>query len=478
MNGLMVIRVLAALLLILAFFLVFPGGVAWWFRESTWPFFCAVAVTGIPSLAGLYFTRNMRGELNSRDGFMIVSLGWLVAVVAGAVPYVASGLLGWVDAIFEASAGYTTTGSSILTDVEVWPKGMLFWRSLTQWLGGMGMLLLALAILPALGVGGMQIMKAEVPGPSKDRFTPRLISTARILWGIYLGYTLLATVGFYGVGMDWLEALDHAMTALSTGGFSTRNASFGAFSAAAQWVAIVFMTLGGINFMIHYHVLFRRNFRILNTSELHVYLGLIVVSSLVIALSRLWTHPDLETALREGFFQVVSIMTTTGFATSDYAQWPFLAQAILGGLMVVGGMSGSTGGGVKVIRVIVLLKTVAVVCRRLLTPLRIIHLQVDRETVPRDMVEACVAMILLAIVLVLGSMVILILLGMDPVSAFGAALTCFSNVGPGFGTVGPASNFAAVPELGKILLSILMVVGRLEIYTVVLIFTIGFWRRR
>ena len=284
-------------------------------------------------------------------------------------------------------------------------------------------------------------------------------------------------VAYHLAGMGWLDAANHAFTTLSTGGFSTRNASMAAFSPLIQWITVLFMALAGINFLIHYHILAHRDFTLLRMPELQVYGYLILVSGLFISWHRLDAVSGIEPALREGFFQVVSIITTTGYATADYGAWPFLLQALLGGLMVVGGMSGSTAGGIKVIRVIVLIKTVAVVCRRLVNPFRIVHLRVGQEAVSRDLVEACVAMLLLATVLVFGSTLLLHLMGMDPVSALGASLTCLTNVGPGFGTVGPVYNFADVPDTGKRMLALLMVVGRLEIYTVVLLFTIGFWRR-
>ncbi|MEO5347962.1 MAG: TrkH family potassium uptake protein, partial [Magnetococcus sp. YQC-9] len=371
-----------------------------------------------------------------------------------------------------------TTGSSSMTDIEVWPQSILLWRSTTHWLGGMGMILMAIAILPFLGVGGTQLMKAEVPGPTKDRMTPRLVSTARALWGVYTLITLIGVIGYWFFGMTWLDAVNHSFAAIATGGFSTKNLSMGHFSAGAQWWSVVIMGMGGMNFLIHYRVLVHRDWKAFTYEELIGYLVIILlVSSFLVARLINWNPSwDFEDVVRHSLFQVVSIMTTTGFASTDWELWPPVLQMMLGLVMVVGGMSGSTGGGIKVVRVLVLLKTIPSVTMRLLQPNQVVVSKIDHQPVSREILENAVALFILAMGYVLFGGILLNALGLDLLSAMGASLTAWANVGPGFNSVGAMDNFAHVPAFGKIILASMMIVGRLEIFTILMLFSHKFWK--
>ncbi|MBF0622550.1 MAG: TrkH family potassium uptake protein [Magnetococcales bacterium] len=479
MNYLMNGRILALLSVLLGLSQIAPLVVAWNHQESVAAFEIPLSIALVLSVVGFVATRGAQAHLQAKDGFFIVSFGWFLATFLGALPYVASGLLDWPGAIFEAAAGFTTTGSSVLTDIESWPQGVLFWRSMTQWLGGMGILLLAIAVLPFLGVGGAQIMKAEVPGPSKDRLTPRLVTTARLLWGYYVILTVLAWGIFYEVGMSSLDAVNHAMTTLATGGFSTRNASFGAFSPAAQWWATLFMVVAGTNFLIYYQLLVKRNLLALNDVEFRVYLALVIGVGVFCGATLMpwdaFSFHALEAVLRNGLFQSASILTTTGFANTDWSTWPWISQIMLISVMLIGGMAGSTAGGLKVVRLIVIGKVIARVVQTLIQPQRVMALHLGKVVLSHTVIEGCVALLAILLGLIILSTLILGGLGMDPVSAFTAGLTCLSNTGPGLGTVGPADNFALVPDLGKLWLALMMITGRLEVFTVLILFSRRMW---
>ncbi|MBF0582910.1 MAG: TrkH family potassium uptake protein [Magnetococcales bacterium] len=477
MNILLDLRVLSVLAGLLAGFQLFPVLLALAFEESPTALLQSMLVSGSLSAVGLYVTRKTSTQLRPRDGYLVVSAGWYLAAVLGGLPYVFHGGMGWVDAFFETASGFTTTGSTVMTDIEVWPQSILLWRSITQWLGGMGILVMAVAILPFLGIGSTQLIRAEVPGPTKDRMTPRMIDTARILWGVYVGITLFSVGMFMLCGMNWLEAIDHSFTAIATGGFSTRNLSLAAFSPAAQWWSVVVMAMGGMNFLIHYRFFIRRDTAVFKYEEFLGYLAIIGFFSLYICLVLLReTSLDWEESLRHATFQVVSIMTTTGFASIDWEQWPGGLQLMLGALMVIGGMSGSTGGGIKVVRGLIIIKTIQNVTTRLLHPHQILSLKMDDVPISREFIENCIAMLILAIGVVMTTGMVLNAMGVDLLTAMGAALTCWANVGPGFANVGAMDNFSQIPTLGKAMLASVMIVGRLEIFTVLMLFSSRFWR--
>ncbi|MBF0181272.1 MAG: TrkH family potassium uptake protein [Magnetococcales bacterium] len=478
MNLIFDLRVLSLLLVLISTFQLFPLMLAYGLGENPLPLAKSIGITSLVSGLGLFLTRKARPVMAPRDGFLVTSLGWFLASLFGGLPYVFHGGLDFPSAFFETASGFTTTGSSTLTDIEVWPQSILLWRSTTQWLGGMGMVLMAIAILPFLGVGGTQLMKAEVPGPTKDRMTPRLISTARALWGVYSLLTVISIIGFVLCGMTWLEGVNHTFTALATGGFSTKNLSLGFYSPAAQWWATLMMAAGGMNFLIHYRVIVLRDWKAFTYEEFKGYLTIIALflCFFVPVLMR-WTDKwDFEEVVRHALFQIISIMTTTGFASTDWEQWPAVLQLLLGLTMIIGGMSGSTGGGIKVVRTQVLLKTIPSVTTRLLEPNQVVVQKMDGQPIPRTILENAVAVFILFLGYVLFGGMLLNAMGMDLLSAMGAALTACANVGPGFNSVGAMDNFAHVPDFGKIILGSLMIVGRLEIFTILLLFSRQFWR--
>ncbi|MBF0282848.1 MAG: TrkH family potassium uptake protein [Magnetococcales bacterium] len=423
-------------------------------------------------------TRGAPGQLTAKDGILGVAIGWALTVQLGGLPYIFAGELGWIDATFETASGFTTTGSSVLTDIEVWPQSLLLWRSTTHYIGGMGILLLAIAILPFLGVGGLQLMKAEVPGPTKDKLVPRVASTAQILWGLYFAITLACIAAYYFSGMTLLDAVNHAFATLATGGFSTRNASMGAFSPAAQWWSTFFMMAAGANFMLHYRLLMKRDGSIWEDDELRWYLAIFFAVGLFSA----WVaYPvtagqDVELALRQGLFHVASIMTTTGFAATDWEKWPMYAQLVMLAIMIPGAMAGSTAGGIKIVRAVIMARIFSASVNRLLIPERVVLVKINRKPLSPEVIEGTVAMVSAAAAAVVISTIFLVAWGMDVASAYSAALTAFCNVGPGIGSVGPMDNFSAVPDLGKLLLAFLMVLGRLEIFTLIILFLPRFWR--
>ncbi|MCB0049912.1 MAG: TrkH family potassium uptake protein, partial [Caldilinea sp.] len=413
-------------------------------------------------------------------GFAIVTFGWLLASAFGALPFVFSGAVpSYTDAFFETISGFTTTGATILTDIEAVPSGILFWRSFTHWLGGMGIILLSLAILPFLGVGGMQLFKAEVPGPVADKLTPRVTQTAKILWAVYILLSVAETALLMLGGLSLFDALCQTFGTMATGGFSTKNASIAAFpSPFVQWVIIIFMFLAGANFALHYRFAFRGWKIYRDDREFLVYVTIIGLASALIYVANtgVWRNFG-EPAIRDTVFQVVSIQTTTGFITADYEQWPMLSQLVLFLLMFVGGSAGSTGGGIKVLRIYLLLKFVLAEFSRLLHPHAIIPVRVRQQTIPRDVVMNVLGFFVLYILIFAGGTLLIAAMGYDVATSFGAVAATLGNVGPGLGEVGAIDNYAHFPPIGKWILSFFMLLGRLELYTVLILFVPAYWRR-
>jgi trk system potassium uptake protein TrkH len=436
----------------------------------------------LTAVTGLLIVRltHLQQDVRVREGFAIVTFGWLLAATFGALPFVLSGALpSYTDAFFETMSGFTTTGASILTDVEALPRGLLFWRSFTHWIGGMGIILLSLAILPSLGVGGMQLFKAEVPGPVADKLTPRIAETAKILWTVYALLSAAQTVLLMLGGMDLYDALSHAFATMATGGFSTHNASIAAYpSPYLQWIILIFMFLAGANFALHYRVLLHGWLVYRQNREFLVYLSLIGGSTLLIyLLTAGFEGKHSEKAVRDALFQVVSIQTTTGFVSVDYEQWPFSAQLILLLLMFVGGCAGSTSGGMKVLRLYLLGKFVAAELQRLIHPQAIVLVRMRQQTIPRDVMTHVIGFAVLYLLVFATGTLLVALLGFDMPTSFGAVAATLGNVGPGLGDVGALDNFSAFPTAGKWLLSFLMLLGRLELYTVLILFAPAYWRR-
>ncbi|MHB8765411.1 MAG: TrkH family potassium uptake protein, partial [Deferrisomatales bacterium] len=439
MNLPALFKVLGALSLFLGGMLLLPLPLSLADGDGAWP--ALLASAGLAAALGggaLRATGRGRPELTHREGFAVVTLGWVVFGVLGALPYRFTGEIPTlVDAVFESLSGFTTTGATILTDIEALPRSLLLWRALTHWLGGMGIIVLGLAILPMLGVGGMQLFRAEVPGPTADRLSPRIQDTAKLLWGVYVGLTA-AQVGLLMLGgMDWFDAACHAFATMATGGFSTRNASVAAFgSAYLDAVITVFMFLAGMNFALHHAVLAGRGWKALKNEELRCYTGITLGAiALLMAFNAGSAYPGFFDNLRYSAFQAVSILTTTGFGTADYEGWPFLCQVVLLLLMFVGGSAGSTGGGMKVSRVLLLAKHGVVQVWNLIHPRGVRRVKLDGRPVP----EAVLQGVLGFFVLYLGCTAVgtlgMAALGVDPLTALASVVACVGNVGPGLGDV-------------------------------------------
>jgi trk system potassium uptake protein len=443
--------------------------------------FTPLAVSGAITLAVGLVARTLTPvpeDLNFREGFAIVTFAWAAVALFGSLPYVLSGAIPVpTQAFFESMSGFTTTGSTVLPDIEAVQPGVLLWRSTTQWLGGMGVIVLAIAILPYLGVGGMQLFRAEVPGPTPDRLRPRIRETARLLWIVYAGMTVAAGSLYALGGMSWFDAVNHALTTLPTGGFSTRNASMGAFSPFIQWVAIAFMYLAGINFTLHYRALTRGTRPYVRDPEWRLFTGFVVLGTLLVAISLRHEPGGVERILRDAAFQVVALITTTGYGTADYALWSPFAQMVLLLLFFIGGMAGSTSGGPKVIRVLLVLKHGFQEIRKQLHPRAVFVAKVGGRVVPESvMLNVLGFMLMYAGIFGLGTLG-MATLGLSLPAAAGAAATAISNVGPALAELGPTEHFGWLPWQGHLLLSLLMLVGRLELYTVLILFHPGLWRR-
>jgi trk system potassium uptake protein TrkH len=439
----------------------------------------SAALTLFCGFACYAITRFKSADVRAKEGFGVVAFGWVAFSLFGAVPFVLSGAIpSFTDAFFETMSGFTTTGATILTRTEGVPHGILFWRSLTHWIGGMGIIVLSLAILPFLGVGGMQLFKAEVPGPTHDRLTPRITETAKILWGVYVAFTGLETVLLMWGGMNLFDALCHSFGTLATGGYSTRTASVGAYASPfIDWVIVVFMLVAGTNFSLHYRAL-RGDWKVyLRNQEFRFFLSLIAICVVIISLDT-WVSVDgAHKTIRDTIFQVTSIVTTTGYATADYEQWSFSSQFVLFLLMFFGGCAGSTGGGIKMVRVHLLVKFVISEINHLLHPRAVIPVRMGKRPVEPEIVANVLGFFVLYVMIFVLGVYLMSTLALDMHTAFGSVAATLNNIGPGLGLVGPTDNYAHIPAAGKWLLSFLMLMGRLEVYTVIILFSPSYWKK-
>jgi len=457
------------------------------------PYFVGLSLAaGITMVAGgsaFYFTRGSSKDLSAREGYVIVTFAWIGLGMFGALPYVITGTISDpARALFEAVSGFTTTGATVLTGLDTMGPGILFWRSLTQWLGGMGIIVLAVAVLPFLGIGGMQLFQAEVPGLAPERLRPRITQTAKLLWYVYLALTVLQVILYLAGGMSAFDAVNHAFTTMSTGGFSTRDASLRAFpSPYIQWVTVVFMYLAGVNFVLHYRAVSLRQKQFSGAytqdSEWRFYTRLVLAATVLVAAVN-WVGGDhalslsaAEAGLRDAAFQVVSITTTTGYASRDYGQWVAPAQMTLLLLMFVGGMAGSTAGGVKMVRVLLLLKHTLIQLKKLLHPRAVLTARLGGRPVKDDVLATVVGFVILYAIVVMAGMLAMSLMGIDLLTSLGLSASTVGNIGPGLGAAGPDGNYAWISDPGLLVLSFLMIVGRLEMYTVLILFSREVWRR-
>jgi trk system potassium uptake protein TrkH len=467
-------------------FIAIGEGVSWliaWHAGDPAPAQWSLALSGgiVLSIAFAMWALT-RGpiRLSRRDGFAIVTFGWIAAAIAGSFPYLLSGVISHpVSALFESMSGFTTTGASALSGLEFVPRGILFWRGMTQWLGGMGVLVLCIAILPFLGVGGMQIYRAEIPGPSKDRLTPRIASTAKLLWGLYVLLSVSQVALLMFGGMDWYDASCHTFATMSTGGFSTRTASIAAFdSAYIEIVIIVFMFLAGANFALHYRALQGKPRSFVRDPEFRFYTALWLGSCLLLSLN-VWgeVYEGAGATLRAGFFQGTSIMTTTGFVTQDFNVWPSASRLLLVLLMFIGGCGGSTGGGIKVVRFLVILKKIARELGRAMHPRTIIKIKLGRQSLEESTVSNISSFFVIFVAIFAVASLAMTFYTPDMVTAASSVAATLGNIGPGLGAVGATETYASIPSPGKLILIACMLLGRLELYTVLVLLHRGFWKK-
>ncbi len=418
-------------------------------------------------------------QIKIREGLAIVTFGWVFFSIFGALPFLFSGAIpSLADAIFETVSGFSTTGASILTEIEGLPLGILYWRSFTHWLGGMGILVFTLALLPKMGAGSFQIIKAESPGPISEKVAPRVKNTAIILYVIYIGMTILEIILLMFGDLDFYEASVHAFGTVGTGGFSSKNSSIGYYSPYVQWVITIFMFASGTNFALYYLLLKGKGKRALKDEEFRFYVGMSLGAIAIMAIN-LWRNGVYDTiaeTIRHSAFQTAAIITTTGYSTTDFDAWPTVSKAVILLLFFIGGCAGSTGGGIKNIRILVVLKSMKASLLKVLHPKAVVPVKVNGKTVSTDTILNIFSFILIWITIVLCGTVVVALNGFPLIDSFSAVAVTLGNIGPGFGIVGPTSNFSEFSDGMKYFFSFLMLIGRLELYTVLVLFLPSFWK--
>ncbi len=480
MNYRIITSILGRILTIEAGLLLLPLVVSVLYGEAVMPFVWTIGLCLAGGGALLALGHKHTGTLHPREGFASVSLSWVVISLFGALPFVFSGAIpNYIDALFEIISGFTTTGASVLPAVEAVPKGVLFWRSFSHLVGGMGVLVFMMAILPTDDEHSMHLLRAEVPGPVKGKLVPKMRDTARTLYVIYLVMTLAEMVLLMAGGLNWFDAATTAFGTAGTGGFGVRNASIGAYDSVYVDVVVgVFMMLFGVNFNLYYIVLVKRSLRGLKSQELGLYLLVIAGATVTIALNVVHLYGSFLQALRYSFFQVSSIITTTGFATADFNLWPSYSRALLVLLMLLGACAGSTGGGTKVARLVIVGKAIWAEIRKLLFPRSVSRVTLDGERLEADAIRNTMVYYILYTFFALGAFLLLSSEGYDLETTFTSVISCLSNIGPGLSLVGPTGNFSIWSGPAKLILSLCMLLGRLEIFPVLTLFASGVWRRK
>lgn len=495
LNHSVISHIMGVLLICNGGFMLTATAVSFYYDDGvTLEVFTAALLTMVSGALLMFFTKGHSKEIKKRDGYLIVTFGWILMAVSGTLPYVLSeSIPSFSNAFFETMSGYTTTGATILNDIESIPQGVLFWRSLTHWIGGMGIIVLAVAILPLLGIGGMQLFAAEAPGPSADKLKPRITDTAKRLWFIYVGLTFVETILLRIAGMGLFDAANHALSTMSTGGFSTKNASVAYWNdnPLIQYIIIIFMFLAGTNFIVSYFG-FKGRFRKVGRDEEFKWYSYFIISfSLVAALVVFFkadpglssiAHPmvfgEFESAIRHSLFQVLAIVTTTGFVTADYTMWgPFLTVFFFG-MFFLGGSAGSTAGGVKVMRHVIMIRNGLTEFKRTLHPNAVLPVHYNGRSISEKIVFNILGFFILYMLSFIIGAVVLASLGLDFETAIGGAASSLGNVGPAFGILGPVNNYDALPVLAKWWCAFLMLIGRLELFTVLILLTPFFWRNR
>ena len=477
MNYKIVLNVLGGLLRFLGLIMVVPLLVAYYYNESLYPFIVAVVITG---LTGIILSLKFKSDEDwkTREGFAIVAMGWLAAAAFGAIPFVFDGIAP-LNALFESMSGFTTTGATVLVDIESHSRSILFWRSMTQWLGGMGIIMLFIAILPKLGVAGRQLFRAEAPGPTEDKLKPRIRETAKILWMVYVVISIIEVVLLLLAKMSLYDAVTHTFTTMACGGFSPYADSVKAFnSPLIEGIITLFMFIAGANFALHYKTLYVNKRSMLKDNEFKFYATVVLFATGLLAVL-LWRDMDYSAfdSLRYAVFQVISIVTTTGFATTDFNLWSDSSRMLLFTIMFIGGSAGSTAGGIKVVRVLLLLKfgrreLFKSVHRKAIKPIKF-----NGTTVSDDVMQSIVSFVVIYLIIFIVSSGILSILGMDFISSLTASIATLGNIGPGFNLVGPMANFDIVHPIGKLVLIANMWIGRLEVFTVIVMLTPEFWKK-
>lgn len=484
-NFKLVSRVIANLLLVECGSLVFVVFISLIHRENDGKYFIYSALIALVlALLMKFYGRNAGTKAGKREGSLIVTLAWVLFSVIGALPFwLSNAIPSYTDAFFETISGFTTTGASILNNIEELTYGMLFWRALTHWLGGLGIVVISMAILPMLGINGAQLFVAETTGPTKDKFSPKINDTARILFLVYVLLTFVETILLMFGGMSLFYAVTHSFSTIATGGFSTKQSSiaFWQSSAYIQYVLAIFMMLSGANFAMFFFGYKRHFFKIKENEEFRYYIYIMVSASLIIMFSlidfdKAVNFAVIERAWRDAFFTISSLMTTTGFSTVDYMTWKPLTWVVIAIVMLIGASAGSTAGGIKVVRIVIAFKASYYEFKRLIHPSAIIPIKYNHHVLHENILTRVLAFIFLYIIIVIIGIFILMVSGMGVGESIGGMITCISCVGPGFNTVGPAGNFAHIPEFSKWFLSFVMLLGRLELYTVLIIFTPAFWK--
>ena len=482
MNFKIILKIIGFLLVLIGFFMLTGIPFSIYYKGNDIP---ALLISGlgtivIGAILWFAFKVDQEDEITKRDAYLIVTLGWIASSMFATLPFMIHGSIpSFTDAFFEMMSGFTTTGSTILKDVEALPHGLLFWRSMTHWLGGMGIIVLSLAILPLLGIGGMQLFQAEVAGPSKEKLHPRVTETAKRLWAIYIILTFAEVILLILGGMNLFDALCHSFGTMATGGFSTKNASIAYFNSPfIEYVIVFFMFLGGTNFSLHYLALHGKLNSYFKDEEFKFYFTFILLTvGFTTCYLFFVNNQTFESSFRHAAFSIMTVLSSTGFATVDYEAWaPFFTQFFLF-LLLFGACAGSTSGGVKMIRYHLLIKNGILELKRLIHPSAIIPVRYNNRSVSSEIISKVSSFVLLYLAIFGISSVIMAFLGLELQSAMGSVAASMANIGPGLGSTGPVSNYSHVPEVGKWVLSFLMLIGRLEIFTVLIIFSPAFWKK-
>ena len=481
MNYRKISAILGIILILIGISMILPLIVSLFYGENDWFAFLITSAITLLTGAMAYKSAGLEGGISNREAIAVVALSWLVASLYGAAPYLLTGVCtSFADAFFETMAGFTTTGASIFTDVEILTHGILLWRSITQWLGGMGIIVLFIAILSSLGAGGLPMYRAELPGGRVSEKIAAISESAKILWYIYLVLTVAETVLLLVLGMPLFDAFCHASSTVSTGGFSTKNASIGFYNnSLIHWVTIIFMFLSGVNFALHYQVFRGKSLKYFwKNAEFRLYFWIIVTAIVVVACDlALFDNRPVGTALGQASFQVVSLITTTGFITDDFNNWPLLSGATLVVMMFIGGCAMSTGGSIKVGRILIMLRQCGPTLRRAFHPRAVEQVKIDGKTVSPEIVTNVLQFFFIFIGVVVLSTLIMTAFGLDLVSAFTTSVAMIGNNGYGLGQIGPVNNYSFLPAASKYYLCFIMLLGRLELYTLLALFMPSFWRK-